>query len=111
MEINKHLPAFVVITGQVHFDKNLSDKDVRIYGYISALANSKGYCYATNRYFAELYGYWPQQISTAINHLSKYGFIKITNELRPDGSTQRKLSVIRTFEDKNIDTKTFGKVK
>ena len=85
---------YIVIPANVRYDKNLSFLEKFLYG----------------EYFAELYGYWPQQISTAINHLNKYGFIKITNELRPDGSTQRKLSVIRTWEDKNIDTKTFGEV-
>lgn len=102
---------YIVIPANVRYDKNLSFLEKFLYGEIDVLSREKGYCYATNRYFAELYGYCPQQISTAINHLNKYGFIKITNELRPDGSTQRKLSVIRTWEDKNIDTKTFGEVK
>ena len=102
---------YIVIPANVRYDKNLSFLEKFLYGEIDVLAREKGYCYATNRYFAELYDYWPQQISTAINHLNKYGYIKITNELRPDGSTQRKLSIKRTWEDKNIDTKTFGKVK
>ena len=75
MEINKHLPAFVVITGQVHFDKNLSDKDVRIYGYISALANSKGYCYATNKYLAETFDVSEKTIQRAVSSLVSKGYL------------------------------------
>lgn len=75
MEINKHLPAFVVITGQVHFDKNLSDKDVRIYGYISALANSKGYCYATNKYLAETFDVSEKTIQRAVSSLTSKGYL------------------------------------
>ena len=73
---NKNLPAFVVITGQVHFDKNVTDKEVRVYGYVSALTNSKGYCYATNKYLAETFEVSEKTIQRAVNSLVEKGYLK-----------------------------------
>lgn len=73
---DNNLPAFVVITGQVHFDKAVSDKEVRVYGYISALSNSKGYCYATNKYLSTTFGVSEKTIQRAVNALVKKGYLK-----------------------------------
>lgn len=48
-----------------------------LYGEITALTGKEGYCFATNKYFAELYHVTTETISRWISHLNKLGFIKV----------------------------------
>lgn len=48
-----------------------------MYGEITALTNRNGYCFATNKYFAELYNVTIETISRWISHLQRLGFIKV----------------------------------
>ena len=48
-----------------------------LYGEITALANKKGYCFATNKYFAELYSVNKNTISLWVKELKDYGFIEV----------------------------------
>lgn len=48
-----------------------------LYGEITALTNRNGYCFATNKYFAELYNVTIETISRWISHLQRLGFIKV----------------------------------
>ena len=47
-----------------------------LYGEITALANKDGYCWATNSYFAELYGVAITTVSEWIKNLTEKGFIR-----------------------------------
>ena len=51
------LPAFV------RYDKDLPANARLLYGELTALTNKKGYCFASNNYFAPLYGVTTQEIS------------------------------------------------
>ena len=44
-----------IMPADVRYDKNLKPMEKILYTEITALTNSKGYCFATNSYFAELY--------------------------------------------------------
>ena len=66
---------FAVIPADVRYDKKLTDKAKLLYGEIVALSNKNGYCYATNSYFAELYGTTTLTISRLIKNLIDNGYI------------------------------------
>ena len=71
-------PAYyAVIPSCVRYCEELKYPERLLYGEITALAGKEGYCFATNRYFAELYKVIPGTISRWINHLEKLGFIKV----------------------------------
>ena len=67
---------YAVIPAEVRYDNTLKDKAKILYGEISSLCNRKGYCYASNKYFADLYGLSISTISRLINNLNKRGYIK-----------------------------------
>lgn len=70
---------YAVIPANVRYDKSLTANAKLLYGEISALAQKDGVCYATNKYFAELYNVSQVSISKWINSLvdKKYINFKI----------------------------------
>ncbi|MEG1492415.1 MAG: helix-turn-helix domain-containing protein [Oscillospiraceae bacterium] len=69
-------PAYwAVIPAAVRYDSELRPNAKLLYGEISALASAGGFCYAHNKYFADLYGFNPKTVSALIGSLAKAGYI------------------------------------
>ena len=62
---------YSILTADVRYDPNLSASEKICYSEITALANKYGYCYATNGYFAKLYGVKKYTITRWIKNLEK----------------------------------------
>ena len=76
--MEKTTPNFyAIIPANVRYDKELKANSKLMYGEVTALSNKEGYCWASNKYFAELYEVTPQAISNWIKLLEKKGYIKI----------------------------------
>ena len=69
---------YAIIPATIRYDKQLSPTAKLLYGELTALSNEKGYCWASNRYFSELYGVSPISISRYISQLKELGYIRIT---------------------------------
>lgn len=67
---------YAVIPADVRYDSNLKDKAKLLYGEISSLSNQYGYCYASNKYFADLYKVDISTISRLIKNLVDKNYIK-----------------------------------
>lgn len=67
---------YAIIPANVRYDPNLRDKAKLLYGEITALCNERGYCWATNEYFAKLYKVNKTTISKLIKNLIDSGYIK-----------------------------------
>ncbi|WP_370773405.1 conserved phage C-terminal domain-containing protein [Clostridium sp.] len=67
---------YAIIPANVRYDSELSDKAKLLYGEITALTNKEGYCWASNNYFAELYGVKVLCIKRNIKDLVDKGYLK-----------------------------------
>ena len=67
---------FAIIPADVRYNNNLKDKAKLLYGEITALSDKNGYCYASNKYFAELYGVSITTISLLIKNLIENGYLE-----------------------------------
>lgn len=70
-------PAYyAVIPANVRYSKIPSSAKL-LYGELTALAQKQGFCFASNAYFAELYGVEPTTVSGWLRSLYESGFIKV----------------------------------
>lgn len=77
--MNENVPSsyYAIIPAYIRYNKNLKFAERLMYGEITALSNKEGYCFASNRYFAELYGVSISTISRWISHLAELGSLHI----------------------------------
>ncbi|RCI88654.1 helix-turn-helix domain-containing protein [Lactiplantibacillus plantarum] len=66
---------YAIIPASVRYDNNLPGKASLLYGEITALCNQKGYCWASDSYFANLYGVSKQTIQNWLKALENNGHI------------------------------------
>lgn len=82
-----------ILPADVRYSKNLRPSEKVLFTELSALTNDKGYCWASNGYFAKLYGVGKQTVSLWFSHLQKEGFIRI--EVISGNQTMRRVYVIK----------------
>lgn len=74
MEKEEPVNYYAIIPATVRYNQELKFAERLLYGEITALTNKRGYCFATNRYFSELYNVTTETISRWISHLKKLRF-------------------------------------
>ena len=90
---------YAIIPANVRYS-NMKANSKLLYGEISALSNKHGFCFATNKYFAELYNVNKNTISLWIKELFDNHFIDVYIERDESKQViQRRLSIT-----KNNDT-------
>tara|TARA_R110002110_G_scaffold94687_4_gene245154 strand:- start:599 stop:1198 length:600 start_codon:yes stop_codon:yes gene_type:complete len=97
---------YAIIPAEVRYS-NLKPNAKLLYGEITALSGKLGYCYATNNYFAELYGVSKNTISSWISDLKKLGFITVLIERNSNKQIIKRCIGIT----KKIDTPILKKLK
>jgi len=81
---------YAIIPATVRYDKSLPQGAKLLYGEISALCNKKGFCWARNEYFSELYKTSERTIIGWIQRLRDAGHINIYFEYFPDSQKIKK---------------------
>lgn len=66
---------YAIIPASVRYDNELSANAKLLYGEITALCNEKGFCWANNDYFEELYGVGKRSIQRWIDSLVDRGYL------------------------------------
>ena len=99
---------YAVIPANVRYDKRLSPLTRLIYGEITALSNEKGYCFATNAYFANLYSMSNISISRCISELKEHNYIRVVYDIKEKNVDKRKIYINNT-ENKKLENKESNK--
>ncbi len=105
---------YAVIPANVRYDSGLTPNAKLLYGEISALAQKDGVCYATNKYFAELYNVSQVSISKWINSLvyKKYINFKIIYKEGTKEILNRYLTLVYNPIKENLkDNNTSNNIK
>jgi hypothetical protein len=89
---------FAIIPADVRY-ADIPPNAKLLYGEITALCNKEGYCWASNKYFADLYGVHAVTVSGWVSLLVEGGFITLKlakNETEDLGITsQRKIYLVK----------------
>jgi len=85
---------YAIIPADVRYNDKLTPNAKLLYGEITALCNDKGFCWATNKYFSDLYGKSEVSISKWISQLVDQAFIR--TEI--DHNVKRKISLVGVKE-------------
>ena len=90
---------YAIIPADVRYDKRLKPLARLLYGEITALCNEKGYCWASNSYFAELYEVSDITISRYISELKEYGYIKCIYDKTQENIDKRKIYIRPSYQN------------
>ena len=68
---------YAILTSEVRYNQNLTPNAKLLYAEITALINMNGVCFASNSYFANLYGKTKTTVSKWVSELVKEGFVEV----------------------------------
>ena len=71
-----HMGFYAIIPATVRYDNRIPANAKLLYGEITALCNERGYCWATNAHFAELYDVKNRSITNWLGALEDAGYIQ-----------------------------------
>lgn len=81
---------YAIIPADVRYDDSIPANAKLLYGEISALIGKDGFCFATNQYFADIYGCTPVTIARLIGKLEEAGYVRREQERDKSGQVVRR---------------------
>lgn len=90
---------YAIIPANIRYDDELPPNAKLLYGEITALCNEKGYCWASNSYFADLYKVKKETVSRLIKSLVNKGYISLIDNKE----------IVSDLKSKNLSGLGFGK--
>lgn len=96
-----HESKYAVITVAMLKDPRITLQQKVLLCFIQALSNSKGYCFASNKYLADLIGVKKDSVTKMLQKLEDYGFIGRVVKIDKEGMvTFRSITVFENAIDK-----------
>jgi len=90
---------YAIIPANVRY-ADLKPNAKLLYGEITALSNKHGFCFASNKYFAELYKVNKNTISSWISDLKNYGFVTVKIERNVNNQiTKRCIGILKKMDN------------
>lgn len=83
---NERPGYYAIIPADVRYDDRIPANAKLLYGEISALIGAAGFCYASNQYFAKIYGMSADSITRLFKKLEDNGYIR--REIEKDHTGQ-----------------------
>jgi len=101
---------YAIIPANIRYDNDITPNAKLLYGEITALCNEKGYCWASNSYFAELYGASNKSVSRWIAQLIKKGYLYSEMIYKESGEIEKRyLYITIPKKDESKDTEGMDK--
>jgi hypothetical protein len=101
---------YAVIPANVRYDESLPPNAKLLYGEITALCNAEGYCWASNKYFADLYGVSIASIKRWIKSLIDNGYIT-SRLIYKEGSNEIDMRYIQICTEGGIKNEPTPSIK
>lgn len=92
--MTKQIMIYAIIDEEVYKTKELSFLDKLIFERITALCHTNKKCYATNSYFANMYGVKNNAVTVAIRKLKNLSLIKVSYEKENPNKSKRYIMLI-----------------
>lgn len=105
MNDENQISYYAVIPATIRYDERLKPAEKLLYGEITDLTNKLGYCYASNRYFANLYNVTLHTVSQWISHIEMLGYIKV--ELIRDNKKAIKERRVHIIDNPYVQKNTY----
>ncbi len=87
-----HPNFYAIIPASVRYDKSVCPNAKLLYGEITAMCNTEGFCWAENGYFAKMYTVSSDTVSRWISQLVKGNYIN--TELNKSEGNTRKIFIV-----------------
>ena len=101
---------YSILTAEVRYDSLLTWFERIMYAELSALANKTGECWASNKWFSDVFKQSTRTITRAITRLSERGYIKVSFEYEGKQISKRIVKIALPMDkkvmgsiDKNVD--------
>lgn len=98
---NHHKSWYAVITAEILYNKELTDKQKILMAVISNLSNEQGYCFATNKFLGNLLNCDALTVSRNLSFLEEKKYINRVMVLNEDGSLKYRALTVLPPELKN----------
>lgn len=95
---------YAIIPANVRYNKKLSPNEKLLYGELTCLTHQDGYCFATNSYFARLYGVTVRTVQGWLKSLEQCGYINISYDRGSYESCTRKIYINANYVNPSPDT-------
>ena len=97
--MNRENPSYyAIIPANVRYDKDIPSSAKLLYGEITCLSDKYGYCFASNKYFAELYGVSNPCISQWVKKLESKGYITVEYIYEGKEIKERRIRLADSYE-------------
>ena len=83
-----------ILPSKVRYDERLKPMEKIMFSELTALVRKKGYCYASNMYFAALYGVHKSTVSAWISNLAKCGHITTKCIMKDKRVEERRIYIV-----------------
>ena len=85
---------FAIITGPLLDNRALAANAKLLYASITSLTDSRGYCWASNKYLADRFGWGERTVTRLVAQLQEQGFIRTAMALnRETGQMERRIYI------------------
>lgn len=85
---------FAIITGPLLDNRALAPNAKLLYASITSLTDSRGYCWASNKYLANRFGWGERTVTRLVAQLKEHGFIRTVMALNKEtGQMERRIYI------------------